>query len=128
MYIIYLIIMYPCRKHARLWACTWPPVLHAGNPPDIPYACVSCICIGNVNNMPSILHQYCHRKVYRKFCPILHQDMSWKFLPILHKDCGAGFMIFPVPVLVQESVQESVQEIVPYTTSGPTCHGNSQLS
>ena len=62
--------------------CTWPPALHAGNPPEI-----SCVpCIGNVNDMPSILYQHWYRKVYRKFCSILHQDMSWKFSTILHKD------------------------------------------
>ena len=39
--------------------------------------------------------------------------MSWKVSTILQR-FGAGFMIFPVPVLVQESVQE----IVTYTISG----------
>ena len=62
---------------------TWLPALHAGNPPDIP----PVPCIGNVKNMPLILYRILwHRKVYRKFYPILHQDMLWKFSTILHKD------------------------------------------
>ena len=97
-------------KHARLWVCTCPPALHAGNPPGIP--CVPCI--GNVNDMPSILYQHWHRKVYRKFFPVLYQDMSWKFSTILHKDWCRIYGLSCTSI----AIQESVQEIVPYTIPG----------
>ena len=98
------------RKCTGLWACTWSPVLHAGNPPNIS----PVICIGNVNNMPSFPYQYWYRKVYRKFCPILHIRTCHGNSQLSYTRIGAGFMIIPVPVLVQERVQE----IVPYTVPG----------
>ena len=38
---------------------------------------------GLVQDLWSFLYQYCYRKVYRKLCPILYQDMSWKFSTVL---------------------------------------------
>ena len=116
MYIIYLIYL---RKHAKLWACTWPPAPHAGNLPDIacvpmhrkcerhainpvpalaqesiqeilPYTASGHVMEilnypvqGLVQDLWSFLYQYWYRKVYRKLCPILYQDMSYKFSTIL---------------------------------------------
>ena len=95
------------RKCAGLWVCTRSPILHAGNQPNISLV----ICIGNVNNMPSFLYQYRHRKVYRKFCPILHIRTCHGNSRLSYTRTGAGFMIIPVPV----SAQERVQEILTYT-------------
>ena len=117
-YYYYYYLSYPCRKYTRLLACTWPPAPHAGNVPNIP--CVPCI--GTANNMPSIPYQHWYRKVYRKFCPILHQDISWKFSTILHKDWCRIYD----PSCVSIGTGKCTGNCALYYNR--TCHGNSQLS
>ena len=86
--------------------------------PDIP--CVPCI--GNVTDMPSIPYQHWHRKVYRKFCPILHQDMSWKFSTILHKDWCRIYYLSCTSIGTGKCTGNCALYYI------RTCHGNSPVS
>ena len=84
---------------------------------------IPCVpCIGNANDMSSILYQHWYRKVYRKFCPILHQDMSWKFSTILHKDWCRIYD----PSCTSIATGKCTGNCALYYIR--TCHGNSQLS